>query len=90
MGKGNGATITPVQNKVTTQQAADFLMVSRPYLIDDLLEKGKIQYHKVGNRRRVRTEDLISFQESEQLEIARRNQAMLELMQETECLGLYK
>ena len=90
MGKGNGVTITPVQKEVTTQQAADFLMVSRPYLIEELLEKGVIPYRKVGNRRRVRTEDLLRYQEAEQVEIARRKQVMLELMAETERLGLYK
>ena len=89
MGKGNGVTITPVRKEVTTQQAADFLMVSRPYLIEELLNKGVIPYRKVGNRRRVRTEDLIRYQDAEQVEIARRKQVMLELMAETERLGLY-
>ena len=90
MGKGNGVTITPVQKEVTTQQAADLLMVSRPYLIEELLEKGVIPYRKVGNRRRIRTDDLTRYQEAEQIEIARRKQVMLELMAETERLGLYE
>lgn len=90
MGKGHGVTLTPVQRDLTTQQAADFLRVSRPYLIEELLEKGVIPYRKVGNRRRVRTEDLIRYQEAEQREMARRKQVMLELMAETERLGLYK
>ncbi len=90
VGKGNGVTITPMQRQLTTQQAADFLRVSRPYLIEELLEKGKIPYRKVGNRRRVRYEDLLRYQEEEEREIARRGKAMLELMAETERLGLYE
>lgn len=90
MGKGNGVAITPVQQQFTTQQAADFLLVSRPYLIEELLEKGRIPYRKVGNRRRIRYEDLLRFQEEEERDIARREEAMLELMAETERLGLYK
>jgi excisionase family DNA binding protein len=89
-GKGNGVTLTPVQKEFTTQQAADFLMVSRPFLIEELLEKGKIPFRKVGNRRRIRYADLLRYRQEEEQEIARREQVMLELMAETERLGLYK
>lgn len=90
IGKGNGVTLTPVQKHLTTQQAADLLRVSRPYLIEELLEKGKIPYRKVGNRRRIRYEDLLRYQEEEEQEISRREQVMRELMAETERLGLYE
>ncbi len=90
MGKGNGVTITPVRKEFTTQQAADFLMVSRPYLIEELLNKGVLSYRKVGNRRRIRAEDLLRYKEAEQQEIARRETIMQELISETERLGLYK
>lgn len=90
MGKGNGVTLTSVQKYLTTQQAADLLRVSRPYLIEELLEKGKIPYRKVGNRRRIRYEDLLRYQEEEEQEISRREQGMRELMAETERLGLYE
>ncbi len=90
MGQGNGVTLTPVQKELTTQQAADFLMVSRPFLIEELLEKGKIPFRKVGNRRRIRYADLLHYRQQEEQEIARREQLMRELMAETERLGLYK
>ncbi len=90
IGRGNGVTITPVVKEMTTQQAAEFLRVSRPFLIAEVLDKGRIPFRKVGNRRRVRYSDLLRYQQEEAQEIARREQAMLELMAETERLGLYK
>ena len=90
IGKGNSVTITPTQKEFTTQQAADFLRVSRPFLIEELLEKGKISFRAVGNRRRIKREDLVRYREEEEKEIARREGIMLELMAETERLGLYK
>jgi len=44
----------------TTQQAANFLGVSRPHLIG-LLESGMIPFHKIGSHRRVRCGDLVSY-----------------------------
>lgn len=90
IGKGHGVTITPVQRELTTQQAAEFLAVSRPYLIEELLDKNALPYRKVGNRRRIRYEDLLRYREAEEREIARREKVMQELMEETERLGLYK
>lgn len=90
MEKGNGVSITPIQKEFTIQQAADFLMISRPYLIEELLEKNVLPCRKVGNRRRIRAEDLIRYKEAEEKEITRRENVMQELMAETERLGLYK
>ena len=64
-------------------------MISRPFLIEELLEKGKIPYRKVGNRRRIRHDALLRYREEEELEIARREKVMQELIAETELLGVY-
>lgn len=60
---GHGVTIVPQGMKMTTQQAADFLGVSRPTLVR-LLEDGAIEYERPGRHRRVPLEALLDYQQA--------------------------
>lgn len=63
LASGSGVTVAPNDMQMTTQQAADFLGVSRPTLVK-YLEDGTIPFDKRGRHRRVLLRDVVAFQDA--------------------------
>jgi excisionase family DNA binding protein len=83
--RGEPVTILPHSAELTTQEAADILRVSRPYLVK-LLDEGTIPSRKVGIYRRVMLSELLDYQKAEK---QRQSAIMEELTKEAEDMGLY-
>jgi excisionase family DNA binding protein len=85
MREGKATLVAPQGLLLTTQEAADFLGVSRPTLVK-LLEDGAIPFEKPNRHRRVRLQDMIDFQQRRR---AKRRAALDRLTEEAGELGLY-
>ena len=83
--RGEHVRVIADDEEITTQQAADLLHVSRPYLVG-LVDTGEIPARKVGARRRVKLADVLLYREVDQ---ARRLRAVADLTAEAQDLGLY-
>ena len=84
MAEGNAISIVPIHAELTTQQAADFLGVSRPHLVG-IVERGELPHHKVGTHRRVYFRDLLAYR-NQRLEASKA--ALVSLAEQAQKLGM--
>jgi excisionase family DNA binding protein len=84
LAEGRAVTVAVQESELTTQQVADHLKVSRPYVVR-LIEENRLPARKVGSRRRVTLQDLLRFEEQQR---ARSRAALDELARIDRELGL--
>lgn len=85
---GKAITVAPIDQLLTTQEAANFLGISRPTLIK-LLESGEINFERPGTsrHRRVRLHDVLDYQQRKR---AQRRSDLDDLTREAAEAGLYE
>ncbi len=83
--QGNPISIVPVATEMTTQAAAEMIGCSRPHLVK-LLERGEIEFTKVGRQRRIKYEDVMTYKKQQK---AAQRKLLAEIMKEDEASNLY-
>ncbi|HEX3828568.1 MAG TPA: helix-turn-helix domain-containing protein [Sporichthyaceae bacterium] len=85
MRRGQGVTLAPVGQQLTTQQAADLLGISRPTLVK-LLDEGRLPFETPGRHRRLRLNDVLLYQQQRS---SQRRELLRELASDAQELGAY-
>lgn len=85
MGQQQPVMLVPQKHELTTQEAANFLNVSRPHVVK-LIEDGALQHRKVGRHRRFGFQELVAFKQKMQ---QRSDEALQRLTDLTQELGIH-
>lgn len=83
--QGKPISIVPIATEITTQAAAELLGCSRPHLVK-LLEKGDIQFTKIGKHRRIKYQDVFEYKKKLKAE---QRKLLVEIMKADEESGMY-
>ena len=86
MPAGLAVTVAPQYLSLSTQETADLLGISRMTLVR-LLEAGQMPFDRPGRHRRIRKVDVLEYRRSQR---HRAEQALADMVADTERLGLYE
>lgn len=86
MAQGRAVTIAPVHQRLTTQEAAELLGISRPTFVK-LLEAGELPYERPGRHRRVRLVDVLEYRDRRSTQRREALDRMVEIADES---GMYE
>jgi excisionase family DNA binding protein len=75
MSEGKTVVLMPEKREFTTVEAANYLNVSRPFVIKEI-EEGRLKHRMVGTHRRIALEDLLAYERT----MRERQSAALERM----------
>ena len=78
MSEGRPITLMPSKREFSTVEAANFINVSRPFVIKEI-EAGRLKHRMVGTHRRIAFEDLVEYMNR----LQQKQQAALERMAST-------
>ena len=82
---GHAVEVRTVAEELTTQEAADLLGVSRPFIVKQI-DGGELPARLVGTHRRLRRGDVLAYREQMRATTA---EALQELTDDAQALGLY-
>lgn len=83
--RGERVVLSPVDKEISSQEAADLLNVSRPYLVQ-LLERDEIPSHKTGRYRRIRFGDAVAYKDKRN---RTRREKLGEMIRNNYASGMY-
>jgi len=83
--RGNRVSLLSFGRLLTTQQAAELLGMSRPYLVR-LLRRNELPYEMVGTHRRLRLDDVLSYRRARS---GQRREILRDLSRDADDLGIY-
>lgn len=81
MARQQPIVLMPQKHELTTQEAAAFLNVSRPFVIKEI-EAGRLRCRKVGRHRRVEIQELQRYQQAQRDESEQALRELADMAQE--------